>query len=124
MSSKSRRRWQHQLLLKRRVKILTDRPIRKRARYDSGEELIDPSDMFANGFGGGGAGGLNIDPSIIINMMNGMGGGGGGGAGSGHGFHQFPHHQGPGASPFGGHASFGGASPFGGAGGGPFRSVC
>ncbi|KAI8634724.1 hypothetical protein F5Y19DRAFT_122182 [Xylariaceae sp. FL1651] len=50
----------------------------KRARYDSGEDLMDPSEMF-NG-GGGMAGG--IDPEILFSMMNGgaaFGGGGGGG---------------------------------------------
>ncbi|KAI3336685.1 TPR-like protein [Xylariaceae sp. AK1471] len=51
----------------------------KRARYDSGEDLIDPSEMFGGG-GGGMAGG--IDPEILFSMMNGgasFGGGGGGG---------------------------------------------
>ncbi|RYP22960.1 hypothetical protein DL765_001418 [Monosporascus sp. GIB2] len=58
----------------------------KRARYDSGEDLIDPSDMF-----GGGGGGMHggIDPEIIFSMMNGGGGFGGsggfGGAGGGFG---------------------------------------
>jgi DnaJ family protein C protein 7 len=50
----------------------------KRARYDSGEDLIDPSEMF--GGGGGMAGG--IDPEILFSMMNGgaaFGGGGGSG---------------------------------------------
>ncbi|KAI1337919.1 hypothetical protein F5Y15DRAFT_138132 [Xylariaceae sp. FL0016] len=47
----------------------------KRARYDSGEDLVDPSDMFGGGGMGGGMGG--IDPEIIFSMMNGgMGGGG------------------------------------------------
>jgi DnaJ family protein C protein 7 len=37
----------------------------KRARYDSGEDLIDPSDMFGGGGGGGGFGGAGgIDPEI------------------------------------------------------------
>ncbi|KAI1854666.1 hypothetical protein JX266_000784 [Neoarthrinium moseri] len=52
----------------------------KRARYDSGEDLIDPSDMFSGGGMGGGMGG--IDPEILFSMMNGgasFGGGGGGG---------------------------------------------
>ncbi|KAH9898940.1 hypothetical protein F4778DRAFT_741659 [Xylariomycetidae sp. FL2044] len=60
----------------------------KRARYDSGEDLIDPSDMFSGGgMGGGMAGG--IDPEILFNMMNGgasFGGAqgfGGGGFGGG-----------------------------------------
>ncbi|RYP45791.1 hypothetical protein DL768_007910 [Monosporascus sp. mg162] len=58
----------------------------KRARYDSGEDLIDPSDMFGGGMGGGMHGG--IDPEIIFSMMNGGGGFGGssggfGGAGGG-----------------------------------------
>ncbi|GAW22230.1 hypothetical protein ANO14919_117660 [Xylariales sp. No.14919] len=54
----------------------------KRARYDSGEDLIDPSEMF--GGGGGMAGG--IDPEILFSMMNGgaaFGGGGGGFPGGG-----------------------------------------
>ncbi|KAI1502683.1 hypothetical protein F5X99DRAFT_149229 [Biscogniauxia marginata] len=54
----------------------------KRARYDSGDDLIDPADMFG---GGGMAGG--IDPEILFSMMN--GGGGFGGAqnfGGAHGF--------------------------------------
>ncbi|KAI8949557.1 hypothetical protein F4801DRAFT_394773 [Xylaria longipes] len=56
----------------------------KRARYDSGEDLIDPSEMF--GGGGGMAGG--IDPEILFSMMNGGGafGGGGGGGFPGGGF--------------------------------------
>ncbi|KAI1742227.1 hypothetical protein F4680DRAFT_44445 [Xylaria scruposa] len=57
----------------------------KRARYDSGEDLIDPSEMF--GGGGGMAGG--IDPEILFSMMNGgaaFGGGGGGGGFPGGGF--------------------------------------
>ncbi|KAH7382296.1 hypothetical protein BKA66DRAFT_464194 [Pyrenochaeta sp. MPI-SDFR-AT-0127] len=76
----------------------------KRARYDSGEDLIDPSEMF----GGGGnpfgqAGG--IDPEILMQMFGGgMGGGMGGGRGGGGG---------------GFHFSTGGGSPFGGMGGMP-----
>ncbi|KAI1188697.1 hypothetical protein F5B17DRAFT_255926 [Nemania serpens] len=57
----------------------------KRARYDSGEDLIDPSEMF--GGGGGMPGG--IDPEILFSMMNGggaFGGGGGGGGFQGGGF--------------------------------------
>ncbi|RYP73147.1 hypothetical protein DL771_003783 [Monosporascus sp. 5C6A] len=53
----------------------------KRARYDSGEDLIDPSDMFGGGMGGGMHGG--IDPEIIFSMMNGGGGFGGSGGGFG-----------------------------------------
>ncbi|TGJ87732.1 hypothetical protein E0Z10_g1049 [Xylaria hypoxylon] len=56
----------------------------KRARYDSGEDLIDPSEMFNGGGGGGMAGG--IDPEILFSMMNGgasFGGGGGGFPGGG-----------------------------------------
>ncbi|KAI4870782.1 hypothetical protein F4820DRAFT_455020 [Hypoxylon rubiginosum] len=61
----------------------------KRARYDSGEDLIDPSEMFGGGGMGGGMGG-GIDPEILFSMMNGgasfggaqgFGGGGGGGYG-------------------------------------------
>jgi len=52
----------------------------KRARYDSGEDLIDPSEMFGGGgFGGmGGGGGVQIDPEMLFNMFGGAGGGGGG----------------------------------------------
>ncbi|KAL8758750.1 MAG: hypothetical protein Q9184_003842 [Pyrenodesmia sp. 2 TL-2023] len=57
----------------------------KRARYDSGEDLIDPSEMFARGGAGaggfpGGMGGMGINPEMLFNMMGqgGMGGGGGG----------------------------------------------
>ncbi|KAL8777019.1 MAG: hypothetical protein Q9203_002979 [Teloschistes exilis] len=60
----------------------------KRARYDSGEDLIDPSEMFAQGGGGfpmgggmGGMGGMGgISPEMLFNMM-GQGGGGMGGGG-------------------------------------------
>ncbi|KAB5523024.1 small glutamine-rich tetratricopeptide repeat-containing protein A [Coniochaeta sp. 2T2.1] len=52
----------------------------KRARYDSGDDLIDPSDMFG---GGGGMGG-GIDPEVLFSMMGG-GGGFGGGFPGGHG---------------------------------------
>ena len=53
---------------------------RKRARYDSGDDLVDPSDMFGGGMGGGMGG---IDPEIIIQMMGGQGGHGFGGGGFG-----------------------------------------
>ncbi|KAL9107951.1 MAG: hypothetical protein Q9187_008359 [Circinaria calcarea] len=76
----------------------------KRARYDSGEDLIDPSEMFGGG-GGGGMGGFNmggggIDPEMLFNMM-----GSGGGMGGGRGGPTFTF-------------STGGGSPFGGMGGG------
>ncbi|KAJ4361975.1 hypothetical protein N0V83_010916 [Neocucurbitaria cava] len=79
----------------------------KRERYDSGADLIDPSDMFGGGGGGhpfAQAGG--IDPEILMQMFGGMGGGmgGGRGGGGGGGFH---------------FASGGGGSPFGGMGGMP-----
>jgi DnaJ family protein C protein 7 len=53
----------------------------KRAKYDSGEDLMDPADMFGGGgFGGGMGGGMGgIDPEILFQMMNGGGGGRGGG---------------------------------------------
>ncbi|GAB7339690.1 hypothetical protein MBLNU457_6266t1 [Dothideomycetes sp. NU457] len=57
----------------------------KRAAYDSGEDLMDPSDMFGGGgMGGmgGGMGGQGIPAEMLFNMMNGGGGGfsfGGGG---------------------------------------------
>lgn len=55
----------------------------KRAAYDSGEDLMDPSDMFGGGMGGGmggmgGMGGQGIPAEMLFNMMNGGGGGGGG----------------------------------------------
>ncbi|KAL8768789.1 MAG: hypothetical protein Q9209_005078 [Squamulea sp. 1 TL-2023] len=74
----------------------------KRARYDSGEDLIDPSEMFSQGGGGfpmgGGMGGMGISPEMLFNMM-GQGGGGMGGGGGGFTF------------------STAGGSPFGSAGG-------
>lgn len=81
--------------------MLTTPSTRKRARYDSGEDLIDPSDMFANmggsgmgGFGMGGGGGVSIDPEMLFNMMGGGGPGGGGGGGG------FRFSTGGGGSPF------------------------
>ncbi|KAI1646106.1 uncharacterized protein F4817DRAFT_341207 [Daldinia loculata] len=65
----------------------------KRARYDSGDDLIDPSDMYGGGMGGGMGGG--IDPEILFSMMNGgasfggaqgFGGGGYGGRTRSQGF--------------------------------------
>lgn len=74
----------------------------KRARYDSGEDLIDPSEMFGGGgggfHGGMGGGGVQIDPEMLFNMFGGMGGRGGGGGGGG----GFSFQQGGGGSPFGG----------------------
>ena len=73
----------------------------KRARYDSGEDLIDPTDMFGGGGGAGfpsGMGGMGISPEMLFNMMGCPGvwgawgfapkwcfisGGGGGGGGGG-----------------------------------------
>lgn len=68
----------------------------KRARYDSGEDLMEPE---MGGFpGGGGMGG--IDPEILMQMFGGgMGGGMGGGRGGGGGF---SFSTGGGGSPFGG----------------------
>nr|POE88338.1 clustered mitochondria protein like [Quercus suber] len=83
----------------------------KRERYDSGVDLMEPGD-FGGGMGGGGfggmggmggmgggfgGGGVQIDPEMLFNMMNGGGGGRGGG-----GFHSF-----------GGGGGRGGFSPFG-----------
>ncbi|KAL1600499.1 hypothetical protein SLS60_006885 [Paraconiothyrium brasiliense] len=69
----------------------------KRARYDSGEDLIDPSEMFGGGGGGFGGGmGGGIDPEILMQMFGGMGGGRGGGGGG------FSFQTGGGGSPFGG----------------------
>ncbi|KAL8694242.1 MAG: hypothetical protein Q9218_001068 [Villophora microphyllina] len=83
----------------------------KRARYDSGEDLIDPSEMFAQGGGGfpmgGGMGGMGISPEMLFNMM-GQGGGGMGGGG-------FSFSTG-GGSPFGGAAGSRGGRTRGGGG--------
>ncbi|THW62237.1 TPR-like protein [Aureobasidium pullulans] len=60
----------------------------KRARYDSGEDLIDPSEQFGGGGFGGGMGGMGsqIDPEVLFQMFGGqMGGGGFGGGGMGGG---------------------------------------
>jgi DnaJ family protein C protein 7 len=73
----------------------------KRERYDSGVDLMDPSEGF--GGGGFGGGGVQIDPEMLFNMM------GGGGRGGGGGF-QFAQ----GGSPFGGGGGRQqGFSPFG-----------
>ena len=75
---------------------------RKRARYDSGEDLIDPSEMFAGGMGGMGGmhgGHVNLDQEMFFNMMNGMGGMGGMGGGGHPG--GFAFQTGGGGSPFG-----------------------
>lgn len=73
----------------------------KRARYDSGEDLIDPSDMFGGaggaGFPMGGGGGMGISPEMLFNMM-GSGGAGGGGF-------TFSTGGGGGGNPFGGGGS-------------------
>lgn len=86
----------------------------KRERYDSGVDLMEPGEGFGGGgfpggMGGGfGGGGVQIDPEMLFNMMNGGGGGGGGFRFAG------------GGSPFGGGAGGqrgfpggGGFSPFG-----------
>ncbi|MCJ1387172.1 hypothetical protein MMC18_000012 [Xylographa bjoerkii] len=74
----------------------------KRQRYDSGEDLIDPSEMFqSGGMGGFGGGGMQIDPEMLFNMM-----GGGGGMGGGHGGPTFSFSTG--GSPFGGGGGRGG----------------
>jgi DnaJ homolog subfamily C member 7 len=62
----------------------------KRARYDSGDDLIDPSEMFGGGGMGGGFGAQGIDPEMLFHMMGGMGGMGGGGGRAGGGFGGFP----------------------------------
>lgn len=75
----------------------------KRERYDSGADLIDPNEMFAQQGGGfpmQGGPGMTINQEMLFNMM---GGGGGGG---------FSFQTG----------GMGGASPFGAAGGGGGRS--
>lgn len=57
----------------------------KKARYDSGEDLMEGADMFGGGMSGGMGG---IDPEILFSMMGGQGGGFGGGGfrGGGGGF--------------------------------------
>jgi DnaJ family protein C protein 7 len=78
----------------------------KRERYDSGADLVDPSDMFGGGMGGGMGGmGGGIDPEILMQMF---GGGMGGSRGGGGGFH---FQTGGGGNPFGG---MGGGMPGGG----------
>ncbi|PBP26544.1 tetratricopeptide [Diplocarpon rosae] len=59
----------------------------KRARYDSGEDLVDPMEGFAGG--GMGGGGMNIDPEILMQMFGAQMGGGGGARGGSGGFHSF-----------------------------------
>lgn len=92
----------------------------KKEAYDRGDDLIDPSEMFARGGGGmptgfggmgGMGGGVQIDPEMIFNMMGGMGGGGMGGGRPGGGGGTFRFSTGG-----------GGGNPFarGGAGGFPF----
>ncbi|KAL9600546.1 MAG: hypothetical protein Q9219_003092 [cf. Caloplaca sp. 3 TL-2023] len=92
----------------------------KRARYDSGEDLIDPNDMFARaGAGGGGfpmgggMGGMGISPEMLFNMMGQGGMGGGGGPGGGFTFTS------AGGSPFGSAGGPRGGRARGGAGGFP-----
>ncbi|KAL7936326.1 hypothetical protein V8C35DRAFT_254669 [Trichoderma chlorosporum] len=83
----------------------------KRARYDNGDDLVDPADMFSAGGMGGGMGG--IDPEILFSMMGNQGGFGGGGFRAG----GFP--GGAGGFPGGAGGFPGGASfNFGGAGAG------
>lgn len=81
----------------------------KRARYDSGEDLIDPSGMFSQGgmggFGGAG-GGMGIDPEVLYHMM--QNGGAMGGGGGGFSFSS----GGGGGNPFGGGSRGRGASGF------------
>ncbi|KAF1958321.1 TPR-like protein [Byssothecium circinans] len=73
----------------------------KRARYDSGEDLIEPE---MGGFPGGMGGG--IDPEILMQMFGGgMGGGRGGG---------FSFSSGGGGNPFGGMGGMPGGMPGGG----------
>ena len=49
----------------------------KRERYDSGVDLMDPSEQYGGGNPFGAGGGVQIDPSMLFNFMNGGGGGGG-----------------------------------------------
>lgn len=83
----------------------------KRERYDSGIDLMDPSEQFGGGgfpggMGGFGAGGgASIDPEILFQMF-GQQGGSGPGRGGGFSFAN-------GGSPFGGGSRYAGGSPFG-----------
>lgn len=89
----------------------------KRTRYDNGEDLIDPSEMFGGGspFGGmGGGASMNISPEMLFNMM-----GGGGGGGMPGGFSFATGGGGGGGSPFGGGGGGGRSRGRGGAGGFP-----
>jgi DnaJ family protein C protein 7 len=89
----------------------------KRARYDSGEDLVDPSEMFGGMGGGmGGFGGAAIDPEMLFNLVGNAGHGGGGGGFS---------FQSAGGGPFGGHGHpFGGhGHPFGGGSSGRQRGA-
>ncbi|ETS76119.1 hypothetical protein PFICI_11506 [Pestalotiopsis fici W106-1] len=80
----------------------------KRARYDSGEDLMDPSDMFGGGGMGGMGGGMGgIDPEILFSMMNGGGFGGGGGGFPGGGGARFSTGGGRSAGGFPGGFHFG-----------------
>ncbi|KAL9611206.1 MAG: hypothetical protein Q9167_004154 [Letrouitia subvulpina] len=87
----------------------------KRARYDSGEDLIDPSEMFSQGGTGfpmgGGMGGMGISPEMLFEMMGNRGGGMGGGGG-------FTFTTSSGGSPFGASSSRGGRQRGGGFPGG------
>ncbi|KEF58485.1 uncharacterized protein A1O9_06411 [Exophiala aquamarina CBS 119918] len=82
----------------------------KRHMYDSGADLMEPGmGGMGGGFPGGmggmggfGGGGVQIDPEMLFNMMNGMGGGGSG-AGGGGGFR----FAGGGGPPRGGFSPFG-----------------
>ncbi|KAH6606837.1 dnaj domain containing, partial [Trichoderma cornu-damae] len=74
----------------------------KRARYDNGDDLIDPADMFSAGGMGGGMGG--IDPEILFSMMGNQGGGFGGG-----GFRAGGFPGGAGGFPGGASFNYGGA---------------
>ena len=70
----------------------------KRSRYDNGEDLLDPSEMFGGGgMGPFGGGNVSIDPEMLFNMMGGMGSAGMGGGRGGPAF-TFS----TGGSPFGG----------------------
>ena len=64
----------------------------KKARFDNGEDLLEPSDMFGSGMGSFGGGGVQIDPEMLFNMMGGMGGSRG---------PSFTFSPGAGGSPFG-----------------------
>lgn len=81
----------------------------KRTKYDNGEDLIDPSEMFGSGGMGGFGGGVQIDPEVLFNVMS-MGSMGGTGGRNGP---SFTFATGGGGGPFSGHSRQTGGFPGG-----------